>query len=216
MSSLNIPMVSNVSLSVLSNGTPRANTSNRKSINFPRNVQCTPSLLLKHKQKLSANLDLAERRNQTKRHTFSPPLASTPIQSQRKKNALFEALSGPAQAQNELIDSLSNARESNEHDTLTKNKTNRTLTQSRQIDDSNERTLVPETQAPNESVIPETQDDYIPETQEEERIPETQESYTQDYAITDPVQAQVNYFLRVNFGRSFIRSKFFFKLIRTF
>lgn len=192
-------MASSSSMSVLSNSTPRANALNRKSSNVPvRNGHCTPSQLIRQKQ--LAKIEKTGHKNSL--GPFNPSSASTPIQAQRKKRSIFEELTGTsAPLRNE-----SNARAPVEHDTLTNNrntstpinKTNRTLTHAKQIDDS-DRTLVPDTQPTNASVIPETQDDPIPETQDDqvpasqdEFIPETQDSYTQNNPATDPVQAQVN------------------------
>lgn len=197
-------MASSSSLSVLSSGTPRENGLSRKSSIVPRRSVATPSQILRQKQKTI--MDMAERQSKRDKKSFGamfePMSASTPIRTQRKRVSIYDELSGADRPANELIDSVSEARPSDQHDTQTynrntstpKNKTNRTLTQANQTVDS-DPTLVPATQHGqiDDSVIPETQDDQMPETQEE-RIPETQESHTQDYSVADPVHAQVNKF----------------------
>lgn len=175
LSSLNIPTASNTSLSVLNNVTPRANALNRKSSMIPkRSGNYTPSLIIRHKQAL--HIDLAGRQSQNQKDslgggTFRPSICSTPILSQRRKSSIFEELAGPEQAQggNEPIDSTPNPR----NDTLT-NKQNTPIppdrtyqkNQESQVDES-ELTLVPAPRPVNGSVIAETQDNQVPEAQQE-------------------------------------------------
>lgn len=198
LSSWNIPATSSTSMSAISvNSTPRENTLNRRSSNVPKRGACTPSEFIRKKQ--SVNIDMAAIQNQNRKNSFGfePLLFSTPIQSKRKKPSIFQTLNASAKPQNEITDSGSNAGRHDKDDALMNNKststpinkTNRTLTQANQSEDS-QSTLVPATQTSNESLIPETQDDHVPETQEE-RLPETEESYTHDYVATEPVQAKV-------------------------
>lgn len=212
LSSLNIPanLASSTSFSVLSNGTPREHSVNRKSSLLPRRSgPSTPAQMIRQKQ--LAMIDIEKQNKQPKKSlndVFKPQSSSTPIRSQINKKSMYDELTRVDKPENELVDSESEARASDKHDTQTHSRNtstpihgmNRTLTPANQIDDS-EPTLVPDTQhRPDESVIPETQDDQtIPETQDdqvipetqEDRIPETQESYTQNDSVADPVQAQV-------------------------
>lgn len=182
LSSLNIPLASNTSLSVLSNNTtPRQNAQNRKSSNIPRRSgHYTPSQLLRQRQ--SAYIDMAERQNRDSvGNHFLPHSFSTPILSQRKKSSIFEHLAGAETSQNKLIDSVSNLQASEKQHTLTtngntstpKNRTYRMVTQQNQIVDS-ELTLVPAANPSNESIIPETQDDQ--ERQRNNSVPNARKS----------------------------------------
>lgn len=226
LSSLSIPATSNLSLTL---GTP-PNRKSRWSVAKSRSSY-TPRQILENKQRLIVRSTLGKKNIIPK--GFSPKQYSTPNQFERKKSSIIPVKKHTDKTGTESVASSSpnqRARDNRENKSRLKHdQTNRTLTQELSTNGPVSTTLVPETQ-PNDSVIPATQDDYVPESQENEisdtqddHVPETQENEipvtqdhyyvaeTQENEIPDntqndlennPVQAQVK-------RKKIIYSKFF-------
>lgn len=116
-------------------------------------------------------------------NNFEPLSSSTPIRSQHKKSSIYERLAGAETSQNKLIDNVSNTPASDEHDTLTNNRNTSTpkdkTYQKNQIDDS-ELTLVPAAKPVNETVIPETQEDHLTESERNNSVSNSRTSNKHD------------------------------------
>lgn len=206
LSSLNVPQASNASLTILNQTTPRNSLQKSK---LPRtaprsNNLYTPNAILRKKQKndlkrrATVNGKMASYQNAVtpKGSELERFFASTPVRNERLQ-PFSDRLSGVDAVSNESIASIpndeaaGNEQENNENTfTPVNDESEHTLTNRNGNENANDEavsdTIIPETQE-NESIIPETQDDYIPETQENDH------SNASDTVANNPVQAQVKY-----------------------
>lgn len=219
LSYLSIPTGSSTSLTLHNTSTPTiSRRTNRISNPARRSGNCTPSAILRQKQSANIRADQnISAGKQLKRHrkslqNFQPMTFSTPVRTDRKKTSIFDRT--PAQPESEPVVSTScenigaqtpEAQNNDENNPINGsqapisiNESDRTLTDENGGNASVSKTVIPETQN-NDTIVPETQEDQIPETQDEVYIPATQEDdlpTTQGDAATDPVQAQVIGILR--------------------
>lgn len=225
LSHLSIPTASSTSLTFYETSTAsKTRRTSRLSNPARRSGNFTPSAILRQKQ--SANIksnQISEAGKQLKRHrkslleAFEPVTFSTPVRNNRAKTSFLKRPADKPESEpvvrtpSDRIEAQTPEPQSNDINNSANvsqapspiDESERTLTNKNRNDESVSNTIIPETQN-NDSVIPETQEDQIPQTQDEVYIPETQEtdlSATQGDAATDPVQAQVNIVvLRLLFG----------------
>lgn len=197
LSSLHVPHTSNPSLTITS--ASRLSHSNPNPT--PRRTrQSEPAELLRQRQMANLQIRKSVESRKSKRFSasFKPPLCSTPT-TQPNVQPIFDVING----ERPVVSPINVDSDDELHETLVNQKamnvshnSNRTLTQKNQSVRSKSQTIVPETQ-PNDSVIPETQDDPIPETQDchipetqEDYVPETQEDYVPETQENDELPTQ--------------------------